>query len=181
MKYDTDNYEIIQVFLNMFDAGWQIPEWLKNEEWDKVQCFINNVTLLDVWKDTEEHLKQRLSDTKYAEHLSEEQLQEINEHCHKVLEQSCLKGICYIGIEYECSKDISLQFYSKEFLKSVPVAHKGSSSFLMMRLKPDKELGTHNLPLKGCVIQTAVSPDTIKIAAELFSYYEKVDEWEEKV
>ena len=181
MKYDTDNYEIIQVFLNMFDAGWQIPEWLKNEEWDKVQCFINNVTLLDVWKDTEEHLKQRLSDTKYAEHLSEEQLQEINEHCHKVLEQSCLKGICYIGIEYECSKDISLQFYSKEFLRSVPITHKGSSGFLMMSLKPDQAKGTHDLPLKGSVIQTAVSPDTTKIAAELFSYYEKAAEWEEKI
>ena len=86
-----------------------------------------------------------------------------------------------IGIEYECSKDLNLQFYSKEYLKSVPITHKGSSSFFMMSLKPDKEIGTHNLPLKGCVIQTAVSPDTIKIAAELFSYYEKVAEWEEKV
>ena len=114
LKYDTDNYETIQVFFNMLSAGWQIPEWLKNEEWDdlqlvtltiddikklpqyspempiiikhrsnsirhilektitlnvgqsrsfsfvdtygdKVQCFINNVTLLDVWKDTEEY------------------------------------------------------------------------------------------------------------------------------
>ena len=53
LKYDTDNYETIQVFFNMLDAGWQIPEWLKNDYGDKVQCFINNVTLLNVWKDTE--------------------------------------------------------------------------------------------------------------------------------
>lgn len=114
LKYDTDNYETIQVFFNMLSAGWQIPEWLKNEEWDdlqlvtltiddikklpqyspempiiikhrpnsirhilektitlnvgksryisfidtygeKVECYINNVTLFDVWKDTEEY------------------------------------------------------------------------------------------------------------------------------
>ena len=148
---------------------------------DKVQCFINNVTLIDVWKDTEEQLKQRLSGTKYTEQLSEEQLQEIRENCYKALERSCPKGMCYIGIEYECSKDINLQFYSKEYLKSVPITHKGSSSFFMMSLKPDQETGTHNLPLKGCVIQTAVSPDTTKIPAELFSYYEKIAEWEEEI
>lgn len=89
--------------------------------------------------------------------------------------------MCYIGIEYECSKDISLQFYSKEFLKSCPEERSGSAALFMMRLKPDKELGTHNLTLKGCVIQTAVPPDTSKIPAELFLYFEKVDAWEERV
>ena len=240
LKYSTENYEEIQLFFDMLRAGWKIPEWLKNEEWDNLQmvtlviedmeklpqyspemsvtikhspsairhivektvtlnvgknrsfsfvdsygdevkCYINNVTLIDVWKDTEEQLKQRLNDTKYTEQFSGEQLQEIKEHSYRALEQSCPKGMCYIGIEYECSKDLSLQFYSKEFLKSVPIAHKGSSTFLMMRLKPDREMGLHNLPLKGCVIQTAVSPDTIKIPAELFLYMEKVNGWEEKV
>ncbi|MCH5273503.1 MAG: hypothetical protein J1E35_07500 [Lachnospiraceae bacterium] len=240
LRYSKENYEEIQLFLDMLRAGWIIPEWLKDEEWDtlqlvtlvfadvkklpeyspempiiikhrpdsirhilektitlnvgksrsfsfvdtygdKVQCFINNVTLIDVWKDTEEQLKQRLSDTKYTEQFSEEQLQEIKEHCYKALGQSCSRGTCYIGIEYECSKDINLQFYSKEFLKSVPVTHKGSSAFLMMNLKPDKKMGTHNLPLRGSVIQTAVSPDTVKIPAELFLYFEKVDAWEESV
>ena len=240
LKYSTQNYEEIQLFFDMLRAGWEIPEWLKDEDWDnlqmvtlvikdmnelpryspdmpitikhspsavqhmvektvtlnvgkssafsfvdsygdEVQCYINNVTLIDVWKDTEEQLKKRLSDTKYTEQFSEEQLQEIKEHSYKALEQSCSKGMCYIGIEYECSKDINLQFYSKEFLKSLPMTHKGSASFLMMRLKPDQEIGLHNLPLKGCVIQTAVSPDTTRIPAELFLYLEKADGWEEKV
>ena len=35
--------------------------------------------------------------------------------------------------------------------------------------------------IKSGVIQTAVSPDTVKIPAELFSYYEKAAEREEKV
>lgn len=240
LRYSTENYVEIKLFFDMLHAGWIIPEWLKNEEWDNlqlvtivfadvkklpkyspdmpiiikhrpnsiqhilektitltigksrsfsfvdnygdnVQCFINDVKLIDVWKDTEEQLKQRLSDTKYTEQFSEEQLQEIKDHCYKALEQSCPKGMCYIGIEYECSKDIILQFYSKEFLKSFPIMHKGSSGFLMMSLKPDKEMGTHNLPLKCCVIQTPFSPDTSKIPAELFLYFEKVAEWEENV
>ena len=50
-----------------------------------------------------------------------------------------------------------------------------------MRLKPDKEIGTHNLPLKGSVIQTPVSPNTFKIPAELFLYFEKVETWTETV
>ena len=44
LKYDTENYETIQVFFDMLRAGWKIPDWLK-----------------------EEQFKQRLSDTKYTE------------------------------------------------------------------------------------------------------------------
>ena len=236
LKYSEENYEVIKLFFDMLRAGWIIPEWLKNEEWDnlqlvtldlsdveqlpeyspempiiikhrpsfiehivektailnvgksrtfnfvdnygdKVRCYINNVTLIDVWKDTEEQFK----NPKYTENISEEQLQEIKKECFEALQQSCPEGMCFIGIEYECSKDISLQFYSKEFLKSYPETHNGKATSLFMRIITDKETGTHNLPLRGYVIQTAVSLDTSKIPAELFLYLEKTDEWEEKV
>ena len=52
---------------------------------------------------------------------------------------------------------------------------------LGMRLKPDRATGTHGLPLRGSVIETAVPPDTVKIPAELFFAFEKVEEWEEQV
>ena len=236
LHHSMPNYEAMQVFFDMLGAGWSIPEWLKNEEWDnlqlitlviedlkklpqyspempiiikhrpdavehilektvtlnvgkshsfsfvdnygdKVQCYINDVKLIDVWKDTEE----QFNDPRYTEKVSPEQLQEMKDQCFEALKQSCPKGMCYIGIEYECSKDLSLQFYSKEFLRSYPETHEGSATTLFMRLKPDQETGAHNLPLKGYVIQTAVSPDTSKIPAELFFYMEKVDGWEEKV
>ena len=144
---------------------------------DNVQCHINNVTLIDVWKNTEEELR----DPKLAERFSPEQLEEARKHMHDALEQSCPKGMCYIGIEYECSKNYSLVFHSKQYLKSRPETHQGSSHMLMMRLKPDQETGTHGLPLKGCVIQTAVSPDTSKIPAEVFLYYERKNAWTETV
>lgn len=132
---DSDNYGMIQLFFDMMDAGWTVPEWLK----------------------------------------------EAAKHSYDALKQCCPKGMCYIGIEYECSKNYNLTFYSKQYLKSRPETHQGSSHFLMMRLKPDQETGTHGLPLKGCVIQTPVPPDTIKIPAELFLYHERVDEWTETI
>lgn len=236
LKYSKENYGEIKLFFDMLRAGWTIPEWLKDEEWDnlqlvtlniegmtklpeyspempitikhshsaiqhivektvtlnvgksrsfsftdyygdKVQCFINDVTLIDVWKEAEE----KFADPRYAENFSEEQIQEMKNRHYEMLEQSCPKGMCYIGVEYECSKDISLQFYSKEFLSSFPETNGASSTFLLMRLKSDKKTGTHGLPLKGCAIQTAVSPDTTKILAELFLYMEKIDAWEETI
>lgn len=144
---------------------------------DKVECHINRVMLMDVWKEMEE----QFADPAYTKRFSSEQIAQVKKHLYETLEQSCPKGMCYIGIEYECSKDISLQFYSKEFLKSRPESGNGSASALWMRLKPDRERGTHNLPLRSCAIQTAVAPDTTKIAAELFSYLEKTEPWEEKI
>ena len=232
----SDDYGMFQLFFDMISAGWTIPEWLKELDWDnlmlltlriadvkklpcftpqtpitithkpnpiphiiektvalnigkycsfcfmdnlgdEVQCHINHVTLIDVWKNTEEDLKNPI----LAERFSPEQLKEVTKHRYDALEQCCPKGMCYIGIEYECSKNYDLTFYSKQYLNSRPETHQGSSHFLLMRLKPDQETGTHGLPLKGCVIQTPVSPDTTKIPAELFLYHERVDAWIETI
>ena len=144
---------------------------------DNVQCHINNVMLIDMWKNTEEEL----SNPKLSERFTPEQLEQAKKQSYGALEQCCPKGMCYIGIEYECSKSYDLVFHSKQYLTSRPETHQGSSHFLMMRLKPDQETGTHGLPLKGCVIQTPVSPDTTQIPAELFLYYERINEWTETV
>lgn len=144
---------------------------------DPVQCHINNVTLIDVWKETEEEL----NDLRLSEKFSPEQLEQTRKHLYDALNQCCPKGMCYIGIEYECSKNYDLVFHSKQYLKSRPEPHQGSSHILMMHLKPDQKLGAHGLPLKGCVIQTPVSPDTATIPGELFLYYERINEWTENL
>ncbi len=233
-----ENYEEIKLFLDMMDAGWTIPEWLKNEEWDrlqlgtlqiagikrlpkydpdmpitikhgpfyekhllnraksvaietgkaftfqftahdgeKVQCYINHVTLIDVW----EEAGKRFGDVKYRERFTEEQLQEIESNYYEALRQSCPGGMGYIGIEYECSRDIRLQFYSKDFLESCPKTHSGSAAFLMMRLNPDQKTGIHGLPLKGAVISTPFPQGTAAVSAELLFYMEKTEAWEECV
>ncbi|MCM1098112.1 MAG: hypothetical protein NC427_08585 [Ruminococcus flavefaciens] len=234
----SENYGEIKLFLDMMDAGWSIPDWLKEEDWDrlqlitltianlkrlpkysqdmpitirhepifekhllnraksitleigkpfsfrftahdgeKVQCHINNVTLIDVWEDA----RKRFDDAEYRERFTEEQLQEMERNYYAALTQSCPKGMCYIGIEYECSRDISLQFYSRDFLESYPKTHSGSAAFLIMQLKPDQETGTHGLPLKGYAIDTPFSPDTTTVSAELLFYLEKTAAWEESV
>ena len=68
--------------------------------------------------------------------------EEAGKHRLAALEQCCPKGMFYIGIEYECSKNYDLVFHSKQYLKSHPETRQGSSHFLMMRLKPDQETET---------------------------------------
>lgn len=236
LKHSEQDYRTIALFIEMMRAGWIVPDWLKEKDWDDLQlvtlhiaglkrlpkysaempitikhrpdpirhiiektvmltvgksrsfhftghdgdevwCHINRVTLIDVWKDTEK----QFNDPKFLKKVTSEQLREIKEDCYRALEQIVPKGMCYIGIEYECSKDLNLQFYSKEHLKSYPESHSGSAFLFLMRLKPDQKTGTHGLPLKGHVIQTVVSPDTVKVPAELFLYFEKSSEWVEQI
>ena len=233
---NSDDYGMLQLFFDLMSAGWTVPEWLKDMEWDNLRlltlniasveklpdftpqmpiaithkpnpiqhiiekpvtltvgkcrsfcfmdslgdgvfCHLNTVTLIDVWRNTEEEL----NDSKLKERYSSEQLRQVREQIYAALKQCCPKGMCYIAIEYECSKNYDLTFYSKQYLKSRPETHQGSSHFLMMHLKPDQETGTHGLTLKGCMIQTPVPPDTIKIPAELFLYHERANEWTETI
>lgn len=39
-----------------------------------------------------------------AERFSPEQLEEAKKHSYDALKQNCPKGMCYVGIEHECSK-----------------------------------------------------------------------------
>lgn len=236
LRFSTEYYRTIELFFSMINAGWIVPDWLRETDWEnlrlttlrfrnvkrlpkyspempvtithrpdpkrhiaektvtltvgkkrsfrftdhsgeEVWCHINKVSLIDVWENTEK----QLSDLQYTRKIPEEHLREIKKDFYQTLRQTCSKGMCYIGIEYECSKDYQLQFYTKEYLKAKPEASHGSAAFLLMRLKPDHEIGTHGLPLKGTVIDTTVSPDTVTIPAELFLYYERSPEWEEQV
>lgn len=233
LRASLEDLSALPLFFRMLDAGWIIPDWLKQLDWsswqlvsldlpdiqalphytpdlpltlthraepirhtlektvtltvdkprtisftdhlgEEVFCHINRVFLIDMWQVTEEKFR----DPAILSRGTPEELERAKKHCLEALEQSCPKGFCQIGIEYECSKDLQLQFYSKEYLKSSPRSH-GHSGALILRTKPDQELGTHGLPLKSCVINTPVSPDTIKIPAELFFYYERKDAWEE--
>lgn len=236
LKYSEQDYRTIHLFLDMMDAGWTVPDWLKYEDWDNLQlttltvadrkrlpgyvpgmpitikhrpdpvqhfiekavtltvgrsrsfsftdhlgeevrCHIDKVSLIDVWENT----KKQLRDPRYLRKVPPERLQEMKDHYRKALEQSCPEGMCFIGVEYECSKDYQLQFYSRDYLRSVPEIYSGSSAFFLIHLKPDQEIGPHGLLTKGCVIQKAVAPDTTRVSAELFSYYEKNEAWTEIV
>lgn len=228
--------DALQVFFDMLGAGWSVPDWLKETDFnnlqlvtlevadikrlpkyspempitikhdrsiirhrlektvklqvgkgksfhftdsygEKVQCYINDIVLVDFWKDMEERFK----DPRYTEHFSPEEIEEVKKRYCEALEQSCPKGMRYAVIECECSKKLHLEFYTKEYLKSYPKESSGSASALLINWKPEKEKGRHNLSLRGTAIQSPVAADTTEIPAELFYYQELLPEWEETV
>ncbi|MDE7276504.1 MAG: hypothetical protein K2N98_06585, partial [Lachnospiraceae bacterium] len=97
------------------------------------------------------------------------------------LEQDCPRGMCYLGIEYECTLEGSLAFYDRAFLESEPRISQGSASVMMMLLRPDEPTGKHGLRQHGCVIQTPVAPEVRQLEAELFRFDEMFGEGTEFV
>ena len=143
----------------------------------KAQCFIHRVWLIDVWESVEEQFR----NLERLHTASGKDLQRAKSDCFQLLEETCPKGMCYVGVSYECSRDFSLQFYAKQYLASRPKAQTNHSDDLGMRIKLDQERGAHQLPLKACVIQTPVPATAQKIQAELLFYDEKKDAWTEQV
>lgn len=140
-------------------------------------CYINKVYPMDIWKENEEKFK----NPRYLEIMSAEELEKQKESFFRNLEQDCPRGMCYLGIEYECTLEGSLAFYDRAFLESEPRTYQGRSSMMMMLLRPDEPTGRHGLRQRGCIIQTPVAPDIQKLKAELFRFDEMFGEGKEFV
>ncbi len=144
------------------------------EDGRKGACYINKVYLMDVWAEQEK----RFADPRYQERFPAEELEEIKQQFFEVLAEGCPRGMCYLGIEYECSLEGSLVFYETAFLNREPEEHHGSARMLMMALHPDEERGTHGKKLYGCVVQAPLPPDTKQVEVELFKFLERQAAWE---
>ena len=140
----------------------------------KAVCYINKVELMDVWADQEKKFSDNDYREKMLQHMSEDEFEQMKNQFRQILEEHCPKGKHYLVVEYECSEDISLNFYDREYLDTIPKPREGSASSIFMRVKPDKELGKHGLKLRGSVIQKPVDGDVKGLDAELFSYSEIV-------
>lgn len=140
-------------------------------------CYVNRVYPIDIWRENEE----RFRDPRYLEIMTAEELEKHKKEFFEGLEQDCPRGMCYLGIEYECTLDGNLTFYDKAFLDGEPAEHKGSARIMMMLLRPDEPFGKHGLRQHGCVIQTPVLPEIREMEAELFFYVEMLDEEEIKL
>lgn len=73
-------------------------------------------------------------------------------------------------VKYECDNDISINFYSKEYLDTVSKPKNGTASSLLISVKSDVELGIHGYKMRGCVKQTPLDADTHQLDVKLFSY-----------
>ena len=145
-------------------------------------CYMNRISLIDLYA---EHEKQ-FADPEYQrlakERISEEEFESIKKSTYQALEQECPRGMRLFGIEYECTMDLSLQFYSSEYLdsKQREHIHQGSASLYLSNPKADKEQGVHGLKMRACMVHTPVDPDTKEMCAELFTAYELIPEREEE-
>ncbi|MCM1468795.1 MAG: hypothetical protein NC086_11655 [Alistipes sp.] len=136
----------------------------------KAVCYINRVFAEDVWAERERQFADEEYRAKVLAHMSGEQFKEMREALDRALLQVCPKGKCLPVVEYECSVDVSLKFYAKEYLDDVPKPSTGSASVVMMNKRSEKETGKHGFRLRACVVETPVEPGEVRLEAELFSY-----------
>ena len=147
----------------------------------QAECYINKICLKDVWADLERRFKDEEYINRVLEQVSMEELQKMKEHCEEALLADCPRGKCYLLVEYECSRDVAINFYATSYLDSKPKVHSGSSTSLLIMHRPDTKTGTHGLKLRGCVIQTPIEPDSTSLETELFSYTEIIKQDTKKV
>lgn len=142
---------------------------------ETVRCYINGVSLVDVWGE----MDRMLQDPCRWAGLPPEQVQSIKEGILSALEHKCPRGMYSLGLEYECRQDLSLQFYTKAFLRSAP-RNEGSGALVLSK-GSRRRTGPHGLPVRACTLETALPPDAKAVPAELFAYYEQTEPWEETV
>ena len=142
---------------------------------ETVRCYINGVSLVDVWGE----MDRMLQDPCRWAGLPPEQVQPIKEGILSALEHKCPRGMYSLGLEYECRQDLSLQFYTKAFLRSAP-RNEGSGALVLSK-GSRRRTGPHGLPVRACTLEAALPPDAKAVPAELFAYYEQTEPWEETV
>ncbi len=139
-------------------------------------CYINSVKREDVWQKQKELFENPVFQKNASEHMTAEDIEKMWE----LLEQNCPRGMYFVCIEYECTLDVSLQFYDRAYLDSGSDTHESSSSMVLLA-KPDSPKGMHGLKLKTCVIQTPVTEETHDLEVELFEVCEQVCAYEHEL
>ena len=186
----TDSMQVLTSTIpieNLIEQPVMLEVGRKNEiefalaDGSKATCFINNVYTMDVWADEEK----KFADSDYRErmlqHMSEEEFESMKKHFFDVLIQDCPKGKHFMVAEYECTSNVSLRFYDKEYLDTCEKPKEGSASTIFIGARPDVSTGEHDLKMRACVIQKPLEPDVKKIEAELFSYAEILKEKVERI
>lgn len=142
-------------------------------------CYINRVELVDVWQEWEEKYADPAYQKQALQYVSAEEFEETKRMLFETLGYECPRGMFYIGISYECTLDVSLDFYSREYLDSPQKICGQRASFLLTHSKPDSETGSHGLKMQAAVIRVPVPYDTKEIQAELFLARRTIPEREE--
>ncbi len=127
---------------------------------------IHQVYLLDM----EAQLEETFANPKLLERMTQEELVRSKADLKEKLREICPENMYFPAIEYECEENISLQFYTKEYLDGpVPVNRNGSMGFMILPKQPEDGSGRK---MKAAVIQQPVPKDTSDIEVEIFEYIE---------
>lgn len=140
-----------------------------SEQGKEITCYINSVQIYDIWKREQERFADEEYHQKMLEHMTEEEFTQMKDMFWQTLEETCPKGKCFMTVEYECSQDVTLMLYAKEYLDTIPEPM-SSASALFFGSKSSKESGSHGYPLHTSVIQYPVAPEVQELELELFSF-----------
>lgn len=129
-----------------------------------IQCYINNVYLLDFY----DEIEKQCSDPRVTEAYSEEQIADMKGKAIEAAEEQIPREMRYAVIEYECDGfflNFDFTTHLNEEIKVI--TGDPTSSAFIMSAKPDKKYGTHGLPLKAHIIPHPVPESVTEISVEL--------------
>lgn len=167
MGKNSVSYLVEQPVTLIIDGKYSDKLWFKNKDGEVRWTQINRVYLSDMWVEMEK----AFSHPKLLEQMTNEEIDERKKEFEENFSKICPKGMCFPIIEYECEDNISLEFYTKKFLESMPVQKNGGMGFIVGADKPTGVLG---MKLKVAIIQEPVPMDTKSIKAEIFQYYKTI-------
>lgn len=170
--WDTSTYLLEKPITLLVGGEYTDKLWFKNKDTSKEYwAQINRVYLMDMW----DEMEKTFSNPKLLEHMTKEEIPKAKKDFEEKFLQICPKGMYYPVVEYESEEDISLQFYTKQYLDSLPANNNGGIGFI---IRPEKSTGILGEKLKVAIIQEPVPANTTTIEAELFQYSKtsKVDD-----
>ncbi|MDE7312973.1 MAG: hypothetical protein K2N87_15350 [Eubacterium sp.] len=145
-------------------------------------CYINRIRLVDIWAEEEARYEDPEYRRQVLEHVTEEEWEQLRQSSAKALENVCPRGMYFLVIEYECTLDLSLQFYLSDFLQAVPTFTEGEGESMLFGVQTGQERqGSHGMLLKEALIQQPISGEVTELSVELFAAGEYIPEEEEKV
>lgn len=186
----TDDMQVLVDFLPeeyavelpvVLECGKTVELEFKLEDGSSAICYINKVYPMDIWAEEEEKFSDSAYKERMLQHMTEVEFEQMKKQFFEVLAQQCPREKRYMVIEYECSKEVGLTFYDKEYLDTIPKPSKGSATSIWMSVRPDTEIGAHGLKLRGCMIQKPLDKETKTLEAELFSYSKAIQKRVEKI
>lgn len=120
--------------------------------------YLQPLEIYDIWEELEDKFRNQ-----NFNNLSEEQAYQMTQR----IERICPKGMKLAILKYETDEDITLNFYSKEYLISI---NENQGAALGLIIFPDEKCGPNGMPLRICPIKPINENSLQDIDIELFSF-----------